>query len=129
MRNERFSINIVRKGTLPVVRVTPGRNFCSCGGGCGTNDAMRAYPTRLPRRIAGSVRRCTRRITHIVKLSACSHSSFLLGSGGRVFYLRTGALPNVAPADLLPRRTTIVNVDFGRLYRRLVSVSLGGCRI
>lgn len=127
VENHRFSITIMSKGTCPVVRVTPGRNFCSCGGGCRTNSAMRAYPTRVSPRLARGVRRCTRTNTGTLYVRNCTHFSFVVGRGNSVCYLRTGALPKVAPADLVPRRTGILKVSCPSLYRRLVHVSFGGC--
>lgn len=123
----RFSMTIISKGTCPVVRVTPLRKFCSCGGGCRTNSAVRAYPTRVSPRLARGVRRCTRTKTGTLFVRKCYHLSFVVGRGKSVCYLRTGALPKVAPADLVPRRTGILKVSCPALYRGLVRISVGGC--
>lgn len=127
MANERFSINLVNNGTLPPVRVTPGSKVCSCTTGCRTNTAIRAYPTSVSRRASGGLHSTTARTCRTLRLRDCTQVSFLLSGNNFACYLRTGALPNVAPADLLPRRTTIRNVDCPSLYRGVVRVSLTGC--
>lgn len=83
-------------------RVIGAGSFCSCRRGCNGRRILLRVPTRLPRRVATGLRRCTAVTFQTLSNDNLDQYSFFIAGGCRVCVGRIGALPNFASHDVCP---------------------------
>lgn len=119
-----LTVGILDDEVLPMIEIIPTEGFYDYTNKYQAGKTLEICPAEIDEGVRDALAEQAKLAFAALRLSGYARFDFIVDGDGKPWCLEANTLPGMTPTSLLPQMAAAVGMDYGRLCKRIVELSL-----